>query len=116
RRFSSVYGENDKAKWGLMGVNHVRLSVKGKQHLSKTKDLDLDIPESFDSRDNWPKCDSIKVIRDQSSCGSCWAFGAAEMISDRTCIETKGAQQPIISPDDLLSCCGSSCGNGCEGG
>ncbi|MQL25272.1 hypothetical protein EI011_24605, partial [Escherichia coli] len=36
RRFSSVYGENDKAKWGLMGVNHVRLSVKGKQHLSKT--------------------------------------------------------------------------------
>lgn len=23
-----------------------------------------DIPESFDSRDNWPKCESIKEIRD----------------------------------------------------
>ncbi|CAL2044750.1 hypothetical protein CAEBREN_08101 [Caenorhabditis brenneri] len=79
--------------------------------------IELDtIPASFDSRTHWSECKSIKLIRNQATCGSCWAFGAAEVISDRTCIETKGAQQPIISPDDLLSCCGSSCGNGCEGG
>ncbi|KAK6049632.1 hypothetical protein COOONC_12863, partial [Cooperia oncophora] len=59
----------DRTKWGLMGVNNVRLSVKAKQHLSATKDLDIDIPESFDSREQWPNCASIKVIRDQSSCG-----------------------------------------------
>uniref|UniRef100_A0A8R1EF30 Pept_C1 domain-containing protein n=1 Tax=Caenorhabditis japonica TaxID=281687 RepID=A0A8R1EF30_CAEJA len=74
------------------------------------------IPATFDSRSAWPECKSIKQIRNQATCGSCWAFGAAETISDRICIETKGAQQPIISPDDILSCCGSSCGNGCEGG
>ncbi|CAP30146.2 Protein CBR-CPR-6 [Caenorhabditis briggsae] len=116
KRFTSVYGEtDDKAKWGLMGVNHVRLSVKGKQHLSKTKDLDLDIPESFDSRENWPKCQSIRNIRDQSSCGSCWAFGAVEAMSDRICIASHGELQVSLSADDLLSCC-RSCGFGCNGG
>ncbi|PIC23923.1 hypothetical protein B9Z55_017451 [Caenorhabditis nigoni] len=74
------------------------------------------IPAYFDARTRWPNCRSIQVIRDQTSCNSCWAFGAAEIISDRICIETGGAQQPIISPDDILSCCGSFCGNGCEGG
>lgn len=44
------------------------------------------IPDSFDSREAWPGCDSIKEIRDQSTCGSCWAFGAAEAMSDRWCI------------------------------
>ncbi|KAJ1374494.1 peptidyl-prolyl cis-trans isomerase cpr6 [Parelaphostrongylus tenuis] len=60
----------DRTKWGLMGVNHVRLSVKAKQHLSSTKDLDIDIPETFDARQHWPNCQSIKNIRDQSSCGN----------------------------------------------
>lgn len=27
------------------------------------------IPESFDARKKWPKCESLKNIRDQSSCG-----------------------------------------------
>ncbi|XGW03333.1 hypothetical protein V3C99_014936 [Haemonchus contortus] len=105
----------DRTKWGLMGVNNVRLSVRAKQHLSTTKDLDIDIPESFDAREEWPDCDSIKVIRDQSSCGSCWAFGAVEAMSDRICIASKGEIQVSLSADDLLSCC-KSCGFGCNGG
>ena len=43
-------------------------------------------PASFDSRTQWPNCSSIKEIRDQANCGSCWAFGAAEAMSDRLCI------------------------------
>lgn len=35
-----------------------------------------DIPESFDPREKWPGCESLKEVRDQSTCGSCWAFGA----------------------------------------
>ncbi|CAB3399104.1 unnamed protein product [Caenorhabditis bovis] len=74
-----------------------------------------DLPDSFDARKQWPNCVSINNIRDQSDCGSCWAFAAAEAISDRTCIASKGAVNTLISAEDLLSCC-SSCGYGCDGG
>lgn len=42
-----------------------------------------DLPENFDARTNWPSCPTIQEIRDQGSCGSCWAFGAVEAMSDR---------------------------------
>lgn len=42
-----------------------------------------DLPENFDARINWPNCPTIQEIRDQGSCGSCWAFGAVEAMSDR---------------------------------
>jgi cathepsin B len=31
-----------------------------------------EIPEEFDARVQWPDCPTIKEIRDQGSCGSCW--------------------------------------------
>ena len=74
------------------------------------------LPESFDSGENWPQCASlINEIRDQGSCGSCWAFGAVEAISDRICIATNGSIQVEISAEDLVSCC-DTCGDGCDGG
>jgi len=72
------------------------------------------LPTNFDSRTNWPRCVSIKQIRDQSACGSCWAFGAVEAISDRICIFNKSATF-YASDYDMLACCGS-CGFGCGGG
>ncbi|EPB66535.1 papain family cysteine protease [Ancylostoma ceylanicum] len=47
---------------------------------------------------------------------SCWAFGAAEAMSDRICIASNGKTQVSISADDVLSCCGKTCGDGCNGG
>jgi cathepsin B len=55
-------------------------------------DLVGDIPATFDSRANWSDCSVIGKIRDQGGCGSCWAFGAAEAISDRICIASKVGQ------------------------
>jgi len=76
-----------------------------------------DLPESFDSRETWGDiCPSTKEVRDQGNCGSCWAFGAVEAFTDRICIASKGAKQPHISAEDLLSCCGFWCGMGCNGG
>lgn len=72
-------------------------------------------PESFDSRTNWPGCQSLKDVRDQSACGSCWAFGAAEVMSDRICIHSNQENQTRVSAEDLLECC-TDCGNGCQGG
>nr|ALX81544.1 cathepsin B5 [Fasciola gigantica] len=76
---------------------------------------DSDLPESFDARKQWPNCPSISEIRDQSGCGSCWAFGAVGAMSDRVCIHSKGQMKPHLSARDLLSCC-EFCGRGCRGG
>jgi len=74
-----------------------------------------DLPDTFDARVQWPNCASIKEVRDQGSCGSCWAFGAVEAMTDRICIASSGAKNFHISAEDLVACC-SSCGFGCEGG
>ena len=92
-----------------MGHNTLPL----KKELKMTQ---LELPANFDSRAAWPQCPSIGEIRDQGSCGSCWAFGASEAITDRTCIHSHGAFQADLSSEDLLSCCGFVCGNGCDGG
>lgn len=73
-----------------------------------------DPPESFDSAAYWPQC--MKVIgdiRDQSACGCCWAFAAAEVASDRLCIATNASVMVPLSAEDICFC-GSS--DGCAGG
>ncbi|XWS31931.1 hypothetical protein CRYUN_Cryun23aG0118000 [Craigia yunnanensis] len=47
-------------------------------------------------------------------CGSCWAFGAVESLSDRFCIHFD--MNISLSVNDLLACCGFLCGSGCNGG
>lgn len=42
-----------------------------------------DLPENFDSREKWPMCPSLREIRDQGSCGSCWAVAATAAMTDR---------------------------------
>jgi cathepsin B len=77
------------------------------------------IPDSFDVRTNWPECAPITGhVRDQSSCGSCWAFGSTEAFNDRYCIKT-GDASTLFSPEDTVSCCsGFKCAMsmGCNGG
>jgi cathepsin B len=75
----------------------------------------LNLPDNFDPREEYPNCESIKEIRDQANCGSCWAFGAVEAMSDRICIHSGQTDQTRVSAENLLACC-SSCGFGCDGG
>ncbi|RCN47340.1 cathepsin B family protein [Ancylostoma caninum] len=77
---------------------------------------DEKLPESFDARQQWPKCKSIAIVRDQSACGSCWAVSSASAMSDELCVQSGGAINVVISDTDILSCCGEACGEGCEGG
>uniref|UniRef100_H3DJZ9 Cathepsin B n=1 Tax=Tetraodon nigroviridis TaxID=99883 RepID=H3DJZ9_TETNG len=80
---------------------------------------DIKLPKEFDSREQWPNCPTLKEIRDQGSCGSCWwypqAFGASEAMSDRVCIHSNAKVSVELSAQDLLTCC-NSCGMGCNGG
>ncbi|XP_047504915.1 cathepsin B-like [Pieris napi] len=74
-----------------------------------------DLSENFDPRNKWPNCPTLNEVRDQGSCGSCWAFGAVEAMTDRYCIYSNGTKHFHFSAEDLLSCC-SVCGLGCNGG
>jgi cathepsin B len=71
-----------------------------------------DIPDSFDAREQWPDCGGISTVRDQSSCGSCWAFGSVDSFQDRACIAT--GKDVRYSPEDTAFC--SYAGDGCQGG
>lgn len=54
----------------------------------------LTLPDSFDARTQWPG--KIHAIRNQERCGSCWAFSASEVLSDRFAITGKG--NAVLSP------------------
>lgn len=77
------------------------------------------VPEAFDTRDAWPNCAGITGhVRDQSNCGSCWAFGSTEAFNDRHCI-VSGDATTLFSPEDTNDCCsGVACAAsmGCNGG
>ncbi|CAA0826866.1 Cysteine proteinases superfamily protein [Striga hermonthica] len=82
----------------------------------------LKLPKTFDARVAWPQCRTIGEILGQlclllsayGHCGSCWAFGAVEALSDRFCIHF--SLNISLSVNDLLACCGFMCGDGCDGG
>jgi cathepsin B len=107
-------------KWSKTSIKHLMGVLP--DHYNQMKNLDPinheipnDLPTNFDARDQWPNCPSIKEVRDQGSCGSCWAFGAVEAMTDRICIASSGSQNVHISAEDLVSCC-LLCGQGCNGG
>ena len=72
-------------------------------------------PTDFDCRTQWPKC--VFPVRDQGSCGGCWAFAASEVLSDRFCIASNAESKAgVLSPQDLISCDVGKYTFGCEGG
>jgi cathepsin B len=73
-------------------------------------DETVQVPDSFDARKQWGS--KVHSIRNQGQCGSCWAFGATEALSDRLAIE-KGIDV-VLSPQHLVSC--DSGNYGCNGG
>jgi len=92
-------------------------------------------PESFDAREAWSSCPTIGTIRNQGSCGSCWAFAATEALEDRFCVAgdtsiqgsctsstsaAAGVAEGCLSPQFLIDCNTAShrspADGGCGGG
>jgi len=96
----------------LLGAHLTHIS----EHLNDTLPDSIyaaieDVPGDFDSRTRWPGL--IHPIRDQQRCGSCWAFSASEVLSDRVAIAS-GRPTPVLSAEDLVSCDHGDMG--CNGG
>jgi len=84
-------------------------------HLDKVRNESvygaINVPTEFDSRKHWPNL--IHPIRNQMQCGSCWAFSASEVLSDRVAVAIQ-QPSPVLSPEDMVSCDHGD--NGCGGG
>jgi cathepsin B len=93
-----------KSRLGLIFERKPKTSLYG--------EVDDSLPKEFDGRTEFKDC--IHPIRDQKRCGSCWAFAASEVLSDRFCIATNGKVNTVLSAQDLVSC--DTQDYGCQGG
>eukprot|EP01156_Anaeramoeba_ignava_P013961 Anaeramoba_ignava/a607900_9687.p1 GENE.a607900_9687~~a607900_9687.p1 ORF type:complete len:319 (-),score=62.17 a607900_9687:39-917(-) len=122
--FTSIVDEINNANVGWTAQEYEQFAGKTKEELRSLLNTHLGpydlpkkefisyeaLPTNFDPRDKWPSC--IHAIRDQGNCGSCWAFGAAEALTDRFCIQKN--IDVILSTQDLVSCDKNN--YGCDGG
>ncbi|XP_023648440.2 dipeptidyl peptidase 1 [Paramormyrops kingsleyae] len=56
----------------------------------------------------------VSPVRNQGGCGSCYSFATMGMLEARVRILTNNTQQPIFSPQGVVSC--SQYSQGCDGG
>jgi len=91
--------------------NRTRKDLKEKGFYTKQNFFKgVGAPANYDSRTAHSGC--IGPIRNQLHCGSCWAFAAAETLSDNYCVNN--GQHLALSAQDLVSC--DTTDHGCHGG
>jgi len=76
-------------------------------------DDSVTVPEFFDARSAWPNC-MLPVGNQQRTCGSSYAFTAAQASAERLCIASKDHKLTQLSVQELLSC--DATNQGCKGG
>ncbi|XP_075231725.1 cathepsin B-like cysteine proteinase 3 [Lycorma delicatula] len=114
---------NDQQKYWKAGKNFhfyselknlLSIKLKEVQKLErKETEIYYNISKNFDSRTNWPQCNSIRLVNTQGNCASSYAIVPAAVFQDRLCIQKNIHRTG--SSDQLLTCC-KVCGGGCFGG
>ncbi|KAK2952007.1 putative Cathepsin B [Blattamonas nauphoetae] len=79
---------------------HALLGTKVPEWQPRKMQVRNDVPETFDAREQWPN--QMLPVRNQGSCGSCWAFSISETVEDRLAV--KGCARGQMSPQHLVSC------------
>jgi len=105
--------ENPFATWTESEIGQLLGTIRGEPRLKTSKLTNSTLPDSFDARKAHDKCSH--PIRNQLHCGSCWAFGASEALSDNLCVISKGKVDVVLSPQELVSC-DRGFNQGCNGG
>eukprot|EP01061_Rhynchopus_euleeides_P017436 TRINITY_DN28_c0_g1_i10.p2 TRINITY_DN28_c0_g1~~TRINITY_DN28_c0_g1_i10.p2 ORF type:complete len:424 (+),score=154.93 TRINITY_DN28_c0_g1_i10:1087-2358(+) len=103
---------NEEVVQKRTGLN--RASAKAKGGSRVTLAMEGDVPVSMDWRE---KENIVTPVKNQGSCGSCWAFSATEALESAAAIATGKLQ--VLGPQQMVSCtenpnqCGGT--GGCAG-
>mgnify|MGYP000642681493 CR=1 FL=1 len=71
------------------------------------------LPSSFDWR-NVNGIGYVSPVRNQGSCGSCYAFASMALLEARIRIATNNTERPVFSPQQVVDC--AEYAQGCDGG
>jgi cathepsin B len=115
-------GPGGSVKNGTFVVREKGLTLQLNSCQVKVPNPLIEIPDSFDARDQWPSC--TIPVRDQGLCGACWAFATTNALAARFCVSGLAVNrtiQRLLSPQQLVSCdtgCATdgTCQSGCTGG
>ena len=116
-------GKNERFVGFTVGDMKLMMGAKKEDMSQVPKMEDFDaatlaaVPASYDPRTSRKECTG--PVLDQGFCGSCWAFGATEAISDRFCMSKgDGAKFVQLAPLDLTTCDSGFLKpeGGCQGG
>jgi cathepsin H len=81
------------------------------EHNLKVSKKNLQIPNAFD----WVDFGVVTPVKDQESCGSCWAFSTIGALEAHWNILSKG-NNVIFSEQQLVDCADNFDNFGCNGG
>merc|ERR1711957_787076 len=108
-------------KYSHMTNEEFRVLIKGTKAVQFTGESTSHVlsGEAPAESKDWRDVDGVVTpVKDQGSCGSCWAFSAAETLESHLAIAT-GKAVPKLSPQQIVDCapnpdhCGGT--GGCDG-